>query len=78
MIVRIVIALICSLIWVVWEYKNEKKDIKTKGATLADKFEGKEKKPELSRYILATSTRAISFYVLITFIDYFLLQESII
>lgn len=73
MIVSIIIALICAFIWCVWEYKSEKQDIKTKGVTLADKFDGKEEKPELLRYILMFIMRGSFFGFLI--VVYWYLQE---
>ena len=73
MIVSIIIALIGAFIWCVWEYKSEKQDIKTKGVTLDDKFEGKEEKPKLSPYISNFILRAMFFLLLVRL--YYLLQE---
>ena len=73
MIVSIIIALICAFLWCFWDYKSELKDIKTKGVTLADKFDGKEEKPELSRYISYFIMRASFFGLLI--VAYWSLQE---
>jgi len=67
MIVRIILAFICSLIWNVREYKKEKEEIK-KDVTFADIVVGKEKKPELLPYILATAFMALFFYLPITLI----------
>ncbi len=73
MIVRIIIAFICSLIWNVREYKKEKELIKTKGLTFADMIVGKEEKPELLPFILATAFMTLFFYLPITFIYWLIL-----
>ena len=72
MIVLIIIALICAFLWCFWDYKSDLKDIKTKVVTLADKFEGKEEKPKLSRYISYFIMRAMFFLLLIQFYYYFI------